>query len=290
MKDEKQINNWEKTIQRLKLDKKYDDLLKSCYYDDPIDNAILRYEKSQEWTEIKKLLNRYNIKSGKVLDYGAGRGICSVTFAKNNYDVYSLDSNDGSEAGLNSLKGVKEKRSLNIEIINSDFQKIPFDDNYFDLVYARQSLHHSGDLTIACSEIRRVLKKGGMFFALKDHVIDNLEDKNIFLKNHPLHEFTGDENAFLLDDYKNAFKNNNFKVVKILKTYSSAINYDPNTLENILEHYTKNKFFLGTKVFQNILLNDGLVSNFLKSLIIFLINLRDKTPGRPYSFILEKKK
>ena len=36
-----------------------------------------------------------------------------------------------------------------------------------------------------------------MFFALKDHVIDNLEDKNIFLKNHPLHEFTGDENAFL---------------------------------------------------------------------------------------------
>ena len=70
------------------------------------------------------------------------------------------------------------------------------------MVYARQSLHHSGDLTIACSEIRRVLKKGGMFFALKDHVIDNLEDKNIFLKNHPLHEFTGDENAFLLDDYK----------------------------------------------------------------------------------------
>ena len=60
-------------------------------------------------------------------------------------------------------------------------------------------------------------------------------------------------------------------------------------IENILEHYTKNKFFLGTKVFQNILLNDGLVSNLLKSLIIFLINLRDKTPGRPYSFILEKK-
>ena len=73
-----------------------------------------------------------------------------------------------------------------------------------------------------------------MFFALKDHVIDNLEDKNIFLKNHPLHEFTGDENAFLLDDYKNAFKNNNFKVVKILKTYSSAINYDPNTLEKYI--------------------------------------------------------
>ena len=39
----------------------------------------------------------------------------------------------------------------------------------------------------------------------------------------------------------------------------------------------------------NILLNDGFVSNLLKSLIIFLINLRDKTPGRPYSFILEKK-
>ena len=179
MKDEKQINNWEKTIQRLKLDKKYDDLLKSCYYDDPIDDAILRYEKSQEWTEIKKLLNRYNIKSGKVLDYGAGRGICSVTFAENNYDVYSLDSNDGSEAGLNSLKGVKEK-GLKIEIINSDFQK--FHSMIIILIwfYARQSLLHSGDLTIACSEIRRVLKKGGMFFALKDHVIDNLEDKNIF--------------------------------------------------------------------------------------------------------------
>ena len=93
----------------------------------------MRYEKSQEWTEIKKLLNRYNIKSGKVLDYGAGRGICSVTFAKNNYDVYSLDSNDGSEAGLNSLKGIKEKKKIKDRNYNSDFQKIPFDDNFFDL-------------------------------------------------------------------------------------------------------------------------------------------------------------
>ena len=53
MKDEKQINNWEKTIQRLKLDKKYDDLLKSCYYDDPIDDAILRYEKVKSGLKLK---------------------------------------------------------------------------------------------------------------------------------------------------------------------------------------------------------------------------------------------
>ena len=67
-------------------------------------------KKVKSGLKLKKLLNRYNIKSGKVLDYGAGRGICSVTFAENNYDVYSLDSNDGFEAGLKSLKGVKEKK------------------------------------------------------------------------------------------------------------------------------------------------------------------------------------
>jgi len=283
------MNNWEKTISHLKKNKDYRELIESCYYDDPISKAVNRYQTSQEWLEIKRLLKKYKITSGsKILDYGAGRGVCSITFAAYNFDTYAIDSNDGIEAGLNSTKDFLKKKNLQISAIKSDFKKIPFEDNFFDLVFARQSLHHSENLSESCSEIYRVMKKGGKFFALKDHIIDKIEDKKIFLKNHPLHKFTKDENAYLLKEYIKAFKINNLKIIKIFKTYASPINYDPNTEEKILQHYTKDKIILKNNFFQNFLKKNDFINKILKKILISLIDLKNKTPGRIYSFILEK--
>ena len=282
-------NYWEEVIQSLKNQDDYKDLIKSCYYDDPIEEALNRFENSKEWIELKNVHAKYGVKLGKVLDFGAGRGIASLALAKMGYEVYAFDGNSGNNAGLNSIKQLIKKLNLKINLCKGNFDRLPFDDNFFDLVYSRQSLHHAPNITISCLEICRVLKKKSFFITVKDHVIDRIEDKKIFLKNHPLHKYTRDENAHLLSDYLNAFENSGFKILKTFKTYSSPLNYCPNNIESILLHYTKSKFLIRKDWFKIIIKKNNIISKFIKLILIFLINARNRTPGRPYSIILKKK-
>lgn len=47
-------------------------------------------------------------------------------------------------------------------------EQIPFPDNHFDVVSSFNSLDHVGDVQKACMEIKRVLKKGGVFLLIVD--------------------------------------------------------------------------------------------------------------------------
>jgi 2-polyprenyl-6-hydroxyphenyl methylase / 3-demethylubiquinone-9 3-methyltransferase len=53
---------------------------------------------------------------------------------------------------------------LDIEYIESYGEKLPFDDNSFDIVFCCDVLEHVSDVPKVISEISRVLKKGGLFF------------------------------------------------------------------------------------------------------------------------------
>jgi len=47
-------------------------------------------------------------------------------------------------------------------------EDIPFPDNYFDVICSFNSLDHVENMELACKEIRRVLKPGGLFLLLVD--------------------------------------------------------------------------------------------------------------------------
>lgn len=49
-----------------------------------------------------------------------------------------------------------------VQIIPSDIHHIPFDDNYFDLIYSTSVLEHVHDLENGFAEMARVLKPGGI--------------------------------------------------------------------------------------------------------------------------------
>lgn len=56
---------------------------------------------------------------------------------------------------------------MNVQIQNcrfktADIRKLPFDDNYFDIVFALDILEHVQDIQDAIQEIKRVLKPGGV--------------------------------------------------------------------------------------------------------------------------------
>ena len=50
---------------------------------------------------------------------------------------------------------------MQMTVVEAFGDKLPFDDGEFDLVLARQVLHHARDLPQLCREMARVLREGG---------------------------------------------------------------------------------------------------------------------------------
>ena len=83
-----------------------------------------------------------------------------------------------------------------------DAQSIPYDDDHFDVVIANHCIYHFPDRAKALSEIRRVLRPGGFFFATtigRTHLSEMVTLSNKF---DPSIEdvFANDENPFTLED------------------------------------------------------------------------------------------
>lgn len=136
----------------------------------------------------------------RFLDLGCGLGRHSIYFAKQGFEVSSVDL---SSYGVEHLKSWSSKESLNIEIKNCDMTSLDFCDNTFDCIMAYNVIYHTDmqGLKKSIAEIRRVLKpKGELFITLlsknsitynkapKDKHIDRntiLRDEDITEKNVP---------------------------------------------------------------------------------------------------------
>lgn len=100
-----------------------------------------------------------DIKGKKILDLGCGMGEAAVYFAKRGADVTATDISKGM---LQVVMEVARKHSVSLKARQSYSHKIDFDDETFDIVYAANLLHHV-DIERTLSEVRRILKKGGIF-------------------------------------------------------------------------------------------------------------------------------
>jgi ubiquinone/menaquinone biosynthesis C-methylase UbiE len=65
--------------------------------------------------------------------------------------------------------------------IKAYVEQLPFPDNYFDVVCAFNSLDHIENISLAASEIRRVLKPGGLFLLIVDiHCLKTFTEPQTF--------------------------------------------------------------------------------------------------------------
>ncbi|MDH3645593.1 MAG: class I SAM-dependent methyltransferase [Gammaproteobacteria bacterium] len=95
-------------------------------------------------------------KSVPILDLGCGNGGVVMEYRNSGYDAYGCDFvfKQGEHAGRLEAAGF-------IRVIDPDYYRLPFDDDYFDVVVSDQVLEHVHDYPGILAEIQRVLKPNG---------------------------------------------------------------------------------------------------------------------------------
>ncbi len=99
------------------------------------------------------------LKGKRVLELGCGAGEASVYLAKQGASVVAGDLSEGM---LKVALNLAEKHSVSIETLKFSADRIPSEDECFDIVYAANLLHHV-DIEKTLKECSRVLKPGGTF-------------------------------------------------------------------------------------------------------------------------------
>lgn len=94
------------------------------------------------------------LKGAKLLDVGCGIGTISCQLQKRGFEVYGIDF---------SSVAIKKAKEKGIKAMECDVDKngIPFEDNYFDVVWAGDIIEHVFDPIFLLKEMSRVVKPLG---------------------------------------------------------------------------------------------------------------------------------
>ncbi len=264
---------WEQSVLWLQQQPDQQDVVRSCYYDDPLLDAARRFASSAEWQAVRRLLP---VRPGRALDIGAGRGISSFALASDGWQVTALEPDPSPVVGAAAIRSLAGQAGLPIQVVEEFGEQLPFEDASFDLVYGREVLHHARDLQRLCREAARVLRPGGILLATREHVISRRSDLPLFLERHPLHRFYGGENAFLLEEYRAAITAAGLEIRQILEPMASRINTYP--IEGYGWQYWQLQFAM---------LRYRLARRLPPALGLRLSRSLD-APGRMYSFLAVK--
>ncbi|MFQ5405838.1 MAG: class I SAM-dependent methyltransferase [Candidatus Micrarchaeia archaeon] len=150
-----------------------------------------------------------------VLDLGAGQG--SFDYSNTKFKIKAVD-----------LTPPTKPFSENVEFVKADASNLPFEDGYFDVVFANWTLEHFINIDSCISEVRRVLKKDGLFYC---SVPDScgIEDKiyrRVYKNSHV--------QKFNFESFVKMLYANKFQIVSF-SDWSSGFNYchDHNKLKRI---------------------------------------------------------
>lgn len=296
MQSSKAKMTWEATILYARTRPEYEDLINNAYYSESLQGNVERYRKNPEFHATLKLIESYAPSAKSILDIGAGNGISTIAFALEGYSVTAVEPDPSNVVGAGAIRTLIARYNLkHVNIIQKPAEEIAGKEERYDVIFARQSMHHARDLNVFIRNASRFLKHGGMFLTVRDHVVFDDADKAWFLKSHPLHHFYGGENAYTPAEYEQAFLNGGLIVLRRLRHFDSVINYWPAASSQDLNSLVPEAKQLRVKLRERIsflafipgitLLYQG----FLFIRRIFHPTMSEKKiPGRMYTYICRK--
>lgn len=109
---------------------------------------------------IKKLLGKS--RGRRLLEIGYGSGVFLPDLAGYADAVYGADIHDEPTRVAESLAA----NGVEAELVASGAEKMPWPDDFFDLIVAVSALEFVADLDAVCREVKRLLRPGGRFLVV----------------------------------------------------------------------------------------------------------------------------
>ena len=277
----KAFNTWEQAVQWLLDQPEQRDLCRACYYDRPALGVAQRFQASEEWQALRRLMPAL---PGEALDVGAGMGVASYALARDGWRTVALEPDPSALVGAGAIRRLADEAGLSIEVVQEWGESLPFADARFELVHARQVLHHARELPRFCAELFRVLKPGGILLATREHVVSSPAQLPAFLAGHALHGLYGGENAFTLPAYLAALRGAGFEVTQVLGPLESVINFAPFTEEGLVQEIARR----AARVPGGSALVRAALARPWRGAALRLLSRLDRRPGRLYTFVARR--
>jgi ubiquinone/menaquinone biosynthesis C-methylase UbiE len=165
---------------------------------------------------IERILSEHDFR-GRMLEIGAGSCWASTLIKKESPSTTVIAS-DISTRNMKIGMKTGHDQGLGADFsVACDAEKLPFQDDAFDLVLGNAVLHHLSNVQEAISEIHRVLKTRGKYFGSGEPIGGVFFKKiwrNRFLAK-VIRRNTAEETLFTFEEFKNNFNSCGFGELRI---------------------------------------------------------------------------
>lgn len=143
---------------------KYDERFADVDFTEKYEHEHLKMQRNFAEEYINKLKNR-GFHLGRILDTGCAFGEMLILLGK----AFKDSTLTGIDISENFIYRAEERAIQNelddrIKFIKADVKKIPFPNNYFDVVINTNMMHVVDDPVMMLNEIERVLSSDGIYF------------------------------------------------------------------------------------------------------------------------------
>ena len=204
------------------------------------------------------IVKHYNIKKeSSILELGCGTGITwkeHINLLQDCKEVYFTDLFEGMIEEARSNIG--EHPNIHYEVVNAE--ELPYKDERFDIVIANMMLYHIPNLDKALSEIRRVLKKNGIFYSATygENGVESFINKMLNVQTERQHTFTLQNGKDILEKWFSSVEKLEYVDKLLVSNRSDLVEYIQSFKEmNDWQNYSEEDLY-------------GLISDYEKQGII----------------------
>lgn len=173
-----------------------------------------------------KIVNQLNPENKNILDVGCYDGTFLSLVKNKNNNFFGIEASEW---------GIEEARGKGIEINQyffDDKTKLPYEDNFFNIVVAGEIIEHIYDTDFFLEEIYRVLKLEGKFLISTPNVASFGRRLMLLFGKNPIMEISPNEpdssghiRYFTFETLKKILKKHKFKIVF---SQSDCVNFSKN--------------------------------------------------------------